>query len=53
MNRPKQLNALSGELMGAVVDALRELDADSDIRSSQPSRASASAAAASSRCSAT
>jgi enoyl-CoA hydratase len=32
MNRPKQLNALSGELMGAVVDALRELDADTEIR---------------------
>jgi enoyl-CoA hydratase len=32
MNRPKQLNALSGELMGAVVDALRELDADPEIR---------------------
>jgi enoyl-CoA hydratase len=32
MNRPKQLNALSGELMGAVVDALRTLDADRKIR---------------------
>jgi enoyl-CoA hydratase len=32
MNRPKQLNALSGELMGAVVDALEELDADPEIR---------------------
>jgi enoyl-CoA hydratase len=32
MNRPKQLNALSGELMGAVVDALRELDNDTDVR---------------------
>jgi enoyl-CoA hydratase len=32
MNRPKQLNALSGELMGAVIDALEELDADPDIR---------------------
>jgi enoyl-CoA hydratase len=32
MNRPKQLNALSGELMGAVVDALRALDADREIR---------------------
>jgi enoyl-CoA hydratase len=32
MNRPKQLNALSGELMGAVVGALQELDADSEIR---------------------
>jgi enoyl-CoA hydratase len=32
MNRPKQLNALSGELMGAVVGALQELDADREIR---------------------
>jgi len=32
MNRPKQLNALSGELMGAVVGALEELDADPEIR---------------------
>ena len=32
MNRPKQLNALSGELMGAVVAALAELDADPEIR---------------------
>jgi enoyl-CoA hydratase len=32
MNRPKQLNALSGELMGAVVEALQELDADPDVR---------------------
>jgi enoyl-CoA hydratase len=32
MNRPKQLNALSGELMGAVIGALQELDADPDIR---------------------
>ena len=32
MNRPKQLNALSGELMDAVVDALGELDADAEIR---------------------
>ena len=32
MNRPKQLNALSGELMGAVVDALQQLDADPEIR---------------------
>ena len=32
MNRPKQLNALSGELMGAVVDALRDLDADTETR---------------------
>jgi enoyl-CoA hydratase len=32
MNRPKQLNALSGELMGAVVDALRNLDLDTETR---------------------
>jgi enoyl-CoA hydratase len=32
MNRPKQLNALSGELMDAVVAALGELDADPGIR---------------------
>jgi enoyl-CoA hydratase len=32
MNRPKQLNALSGELMSAVVGALEELDADPEIR---------------------
>jgi len=32
MNRPKQLNALSGELMDAVVAALEELDADAEIR---------------------
>jgi enoyl-CoA hydratase len=32
MNRPKQLNALSSELMGSVVDALRELDADKEVR---------------------
>jgi len=32
MNRPKQLNALSGELMDAVADALVELDADPEIR---------------------
>jgi len=32
MNRPKQLNALSGELMGAAVGALQELDADPEIR---------------------
>jgi enoyl-CoA hydratase len=32
MNRPKQLNALSGELMGAVVDALEALDSDAEIR---------------------
>jgi enoyl-CoA hydratase len=32
LNRPKQLNALSGELMGALVAALRELDEDREIR---------------------
>jgi enoyl-CoA hydratase len=32
LNRPKQLNALSDELMSALVDALRELDADEAIR---------------------
>jgi len=32
MNRPKQLNALSDELMVAVVDALEELDRDEAIR---------------------
>ncbi len=32
MNRPKQLNALSGELLGAVVAALSELDADPEVR---------------------
>ena len=32
MNRPKQLNALSGELMDAVVGALRELDAEEAVR---------------------
>jgi enoyl-CoA hydratase len=32
MNRPKRLNALSGELMGAVIVALEELDADPEIR---------------------
>jgi enoyl-CoA hydratase len=32
MNRPKQLNALSGELMDAVVGALSDLDADGDVR---------------------
>jgi enoyl-CoA hydratase len=32
MNRPKQLNALSGELMGAVIGALQALDADPEIR---------------------
>ena len=32
MNRPKQLNALSGELMSALVAALKELDTDPEIR---------------------
>jgi enoyl-CoA hydratase len=32
MNRPKQLNALSGELMGAVIGALEGLDADPEVR---------------------
>ena len=32
MNRPQQLNALSGELMHAVVEALTGLDADAGIR---------------------
>jgi len=32
LNRPKQLNALSGELMGALVAALQELDEDRAIR---------------------
>jgi enoyl-CoA hydratase len=32
LNRPKQLNALSGELMHALVEALQELDADPAIR---------------------
>jgi enoyl-CoA hydratase len=32
LNRPKQLNALSGELMEALVAALEELDADPEIR---------------------
>jgi enoyl-CoA hydratase len=32
MNRPKQLNALSGELMASVVDALRGLDSDKEVR---------------------
>src|SRR5436189_4420003 len=32
MNRPKQLNALSGELMAAVVGAVTELDGDREIR---------------------
>jgi enoyl-CoA hydratase len=32
LNRPKQLNALSDELMNALVDALRRLDGDEGIR---------------------
>ena len=32
LNRPKQLNALSGDLMEALVAALRELDEDREIR---------------------
>ena len=32
LNRPKQLNALSGELMDALVAALQELDADEAVR---------------------
>ena len=32
MNRPKQLNALSGELMDALVEALTGLDVDEEIR---------------------
>ena len=32
LNRPQQLNALSDELMSALVDALTELDADEDVR---------------------
>ncbi|MFN2629971.1 MAG: enoyl-CoA hydratase-related protein [Gaiellaceae bacterium] len=32
LNRPKQLNALSGEVMGALVAALEELDEDPEIR---------------------
>lgn len=32
LNRPQQLNALSDELMGALVDALRELDGDEAVR---------------------
>jgi enoyl-CoA hydratase len=32
LNRPKQLNALSSELMTALAAALEELDADADIR---------------------
>jgi enoyl-CoA hydratase len=32
LNRPKQLNALSDELMGELVERLQELDADPDVR---------------------
>jgi enoyl-CoA hydratase len=32
LNRPQQLNALSDELMGALVSALEELDADDEVR---------------------
>jgi enoyl-CoA hydratase len=32
LNRPKQLNALSGEVMEALVAALRELDEDGEVR---------------------
>jgi len=32
LNRPKQLNALSGEVMGALVSALLELDEDAGVR---------------------
>ncbi|HKB92778.1 MAG TPA: enoyl-CoA hydratase-related protein [Gaiellaceae bacterium] len=32
MNRPKQLNALSGELMDAIVESLTRLDEDGEIR---------------------
>jgi enoyl-CoA hydratase len=32
LNRPKQLNALSDELMGALVDALRDLDGEGAVR---------------------
>jgi enoyl-CoA hydratase len=32
LNRPQQLNALSDELMGALVDALRELDGEDAVR---------------------
>jgi enoyl-CoA hydratase len=32
LNRPKQLNALSGELMAALVETLRQLDEDRDVR---------------------
>jgi len=32
LNRPERLNALNGELMGELADALRSLDADEDVR---------------------
>jgi len=32
LNRPKQLNALSGELMGALLETLRALDEDAEVR---------------------
>src|SRR5205085_10457100 len=32
LNRPQQLNALSDELMDELVTALRELDADDEVR---------------------
>ncbi len=32
LNRPDRLNALNGEIMDALVDALRELDVDGDVR---------------------
>jgi len=32
LNRPKQLNALSGELMGALLETLRALDEDVEVR---------------------
>src|SRR4029077_15217383 len=32
LNRPERLNALNGELMGELADALRSLDDDSDVR---------------------
>ena len=32
LNRPDRLNALNGELMGELADALRSLDDDGDVR---------------------
>ena len=32
LNRPQALNALSGELMDALVSALEELDSDEEVR---------------------